>query len=577
MILSLHISNIALIEDLTLNFSKGLHVMTGETGAGKSIVVDAVNLVLGGRGDRDLIRTGKGKASVEAVFDVSGDVEVMDYLTGQEITVEDGQVTLYREITSSGRNVCRVCGVLTPLAVLRETASLLMDVHGQHEGRFLMDPRYHLGFLDESGDEQHARLMEETQKACQEFLDIHRQYARLARENERKQFRMETLKKSLDEIRKARLKPGEDAELEREQQKLRHNGKIIHAVRTAHGCLSAGEEASALTQLKGAMDALGGIAELDPKYASLSERISSAYYELEEAGYEIASMLETNEFDPRRAQQVDQKLDLIRHLKKTYGETIEAILEKAGQMQEEYDALASLDEQLEAVTQQHRKLLAAYRQKARELSASRHALAEAFEKNMRGQLADLGMEKTVFSVSFAPPPARQQLPQPLGEDAVEFMLSANPGEPLKGLSKIASGGELSRIMLALKSLEAERGGVGCMVFDEIDTGISGRMAQVVAEKMSLIARSRQVICVTHLPQIAAMADHEFLVEKHEENGRTNTSVHLLTDEERIHEVGRMISGTDGTDTSAQAHAAHMLSSAANFRAVRDGIAPQSAN
>ena len=165
----------------------------------------------------------------------------------------------------------------------------------------------------------------------------------------------------------------------------------------------------------------------------------------------------------------------------------------------------------------------------------------------------------------------------LGEDAVEFMISANPGEPLKGLSKIASGGELSRIMLALKSLEAERGGVGCMVFDEIDTGISGRMAQVVAEKMSLIARSRQVICVTHLPQIAAMADHEFLVEKHEEGGRTNTSVHLLTDEERIHEVGRMISGTDGTDTSAQAHAAHMLSSAANFRAVRDGIAPQSTN
>ena len=294
---------------------------------------------------------------MEAVFDVSGDVEVMDYLASQEITVEDGQVTLYREITSSGRNVCRVCGVLTPLGVLRETATLLMDVHGQHEGRFLMDPRYHLGFLDESGDERHAQLMEETQKACQAFLDVHRQYARLARENERKQFRMETLKKSLDEIRKARLKPGEDAELEREQQKLRHNGKIIHAVRTAHGCLSAGEEASALTQLKGAMDALSGIAELDPKYASLSERISSAYYELEEAGYEIASMLETNEFDPRRAQQVDQKLELIRHLKKTYGETIEAILEKAGQMQEEYDSLASLDEQLEAVTQQHRKLL----------------------------------------------------------------------------------------------------------------------------------------------------------------------------------------------------------------------------
>lgn len=569
----MHIRNIALIEELTLNFSKGLHVMSGETGAGKSIVVDAVNLVLGGRADRDLIRTGTTKASVEAVFDVSGDVEVMDYLSTQEITCDDGQVTLYREMTSSGRNVCRVCGVLTQLSVLRETAALLMDVHGQHEGRFLMDPRYHLGFLDESGNEQHFLLMEQTEKACRDFLEVHRQYARLARENERKQFRMETLKKSLDEIRKARLKPGEDTELEREQLKLRHNGKITHAVRAAHGYLSAGEEASALTQLKGAKDALSGIAELDAKYASLAERISNAYYELEEAGYEIASMLETNEFDPRRAQQVDQKLELIRHLKKNYGETIEAILARGQQMQEEYDALASLDEQLEEVTQQHKKLLSAYRQKAKELSLSRQALAESFEQKMMVQLADLGMEKTVFKVAFAPPPARQQLPQPLGEDAVEFMISANPGEPLKELSKIASGGELSRIMLALKSLEAERGGVGCMVFDEIDTGISGHMAQVVAEKMSLIARSRQVICVTHLPQIAAMADHEFLVEKHEEDGRTNTSVHLLTEEERIREVGRMISGTEGTDSSAQAHAAHMLSSAATFRAVRDGIAP----
>ena len=573
MILSLHIHNIALIEDLTLDFSQGLHVMSGETGAGKSIVVDAVNLVLGGRADRDLIRTGTTKASVEAVFDVSGDVEVMDYLSSQEITCDDGQVTLYREMTSGGKNVCRVCGVLTQLAVLRETAALLMDVHGQHEGRFLMDSRYHLGFLDESGDEQHLQLMEETQKACHDFLDVHRQYARLARENERKQFRMETLKKSLDEIRKAHLKPGEDTELEKEQQKLRHNGKIMHAVRTAHGCLSAGEEASVLTQLKGAMDALGSIADLDPKYASLSERTSSAYYELQEAGYEIASMLETNEFDPRRAQQVDQKIDLIRHLKKNYGETIEEILFREKQLQEEYDSLASLDEQLEEVMQRHKKLLSAYRQKAKELSISRHRLAENFERNMMVQLADLGMEKTVFRVAFASPPARQQLPQPLGEDTVEFMISANPGEPLKGLSKIASGGELSRMMLALKSLEAERGGVGCMVFDEIDTGISGHMAQVVAEKMSLIARSRQVICVTHLPQIAAMADHEFLVEKHEEEGRTNTSVHLLTEEERIREVGRMISGTDGTDSSAQAHAAHMLTSAANFRAIRDGIAP----
>ena len=209
MIQSLHIRNIALIEDLTLQFAQGLHVMTGETGAGKSIVVDAVNLVLGGRADRDLIRTGTTRASVEAVFDISGDVFVADYLNSQQIFVEDHQVTLYREMTAT-RNVCRVCGVVTPVSVLKETASLLMDVHGQHEGRFLLDPRYHLGFLDESGNDAHQQLLKETEQACNAFLECHRQYGRLVRENERKQFRMESLKKSLGEIGKARLRPGED-------------------------------------------------------------------------------------------------------------------------------------------------------------------------------------------------------------------------------------------------------------------------------------------------------------------------------------------------------------------------------
>ena len=571
MIRSLHIQNIALIEDLTLTFSRGLHVMTGETGAGKSIVVDAVNLVLGGRADRDLIRTGTNRASVEAVFDISGDVFVQDYLNSQQIYVEDGQVTLYREMTAS-RNVCRVCGVVTPLAVLRDTAALLMDVHGQHEGRFLLDPRYHLGFLDENGGDRHQQLLKETEQACAAFLECHRQYGRMVRENERKQLRVESLKKALSEIGKARLKPGEDAALEKEQQKLKHNGRIVSALKNAYGLMSAGEDISALTQIKSAVNFLDSIRELDETYQVLSDRAKEAYYELEEVGYELAGLLDRDDFDPKRALAVDQKLDLIRRLKKQYGGSIEEILEKEKEMQDELDALEGLEDRLEALTAEHRKLLAAYRAKARELSQSRHALAESFEKNMLKQLADLGMEKPRFEVAFAPPPGRQQLPQPAGEDQVEFMISANPGEPLKSMSRIASGGELSRIMLALKSLEAERGGVGCMVFDEIDTGISGRMAQVVAEKMSMIARSRQVICVTHLPQIAAMADHEFLVEKREEEGRTNTSVRLLTDEERVAEVGRMVGGTEGSDESARQHASHMLETAAAFRAERDGTA-----
>ncbi|MBE5804608.1 MAG: DNA repair protein RecN [Clostridiales bacterium] len=566
MILSMRMHNIALIEELTMDFAHGLHVMTGETGAGKSIVVDAVNLVLGGRADRELIRTGTDKAWVEAVFDAQGSQEVEAFLNKQEIDF-DGVVTLYREISRSGRNLCRVCGVVMPVAVLRELAALLMDVHGQHEGQFLMDPRFHLRFLDESGDEDHQLLRRQVEEAYQAFIVNHRRYARLVKENEQKHYRMETLKKSLDELSKAKLKPGEEEELTQEKERFRHSEKIATAVQLAHQAISAGEDTeSLLVKLKGAATALSGLAGLGETYKNLAARCESAYYELEEVGYELADIIENGEFDPARAEYVETRLDLIRRLERKYGESIPVILAEQEKMQEEYDNYASMDHQVATLGAEHKKLLAAYRALARQLTGSRTALAERFEKNMMAQLADLGMGKTVFQVAFAPKPEGKQLmPQAIGDDTVEFMISPNPGEPLKPLSKIASGGELSRLMLAIKSLEAEHGGVGCMVFDEIDTGISGRMAQVVAEKMALIARSRQVICVTHLPQIAAMAHHQFLVEKRVEEGRTNTSVRMLTGEERIGEVARMMGGADGSEDSARNHAALMLDKASELR------------
>lgn len=565
MILSMRMHNIALIEALTMEFASGLHVMTGETGAGKSIVVDAVNLVLGGRADRDLIRTGTDKAWVEAVFDAADNREAADFLQQQEIDF-DGTVTLYREISRSGRNLCRICGVVMPVAVLKELAALLMDVHGQHEGQFLMDPRYHLRFLDESGDERHRQLLDQVEAAYQAFIVNHRAYARLVKENEQKTFRMEGLKKSLDELNKAKLKAGEEEELTAEKERFRHAEKIAAAVQLAHQNIAAGEDAaSLLTKLKEASVALGGLEALGEPYKSLAARCESAYYELEEVGYELADIIENGEFDPARAEYVETRLDLIRRLERKYGEHIPAILAEQERMQEEYDNYASMDQQVAALGAEHKKLLGAYRALARELTQARQALARTFEQNMMAQLRDLGMEKTVFQVMFAQKPGKLPMPRPLGDDTVEFMISPNPGEPMKPLSKIASGGELSRMMLAIKSLEAEHGGVGCMVFDEIDTGISGRMAQVVAEKMALIARSRQVICVTHLPQIAAMAHHQFLVEKQVEDGRTNTSVRMLSDEERIGEVARMMGGADGSEDSARSHAALMLQKTAQIR------------
>ncbi|MBR4080851.1 MAG: DNA repair protein RecN [Clostridia bacterium] len=540
MILSLRVHHLALIESLTMEFREGLHVMTGETGAGKSIVVDAVNLVLGGRADRDLIRTGTDKAWVEATFDMTEGVAAL--LAAQEIE-HDGVVTLYREISRSGRNLCRVCGIAMPVGFLREVAALLMDVHGQHEHQFLMDPRMHMDFLDAAGDDSHAALMQQVEAAWAAFMDNHRRYAKLVKENEQKHYRMAELEKALGELNKARLKPGEEEALTQERERFRHAEKIAAGVQTAYGAISAGEDsASLLTRLKEAMDALKGLSGLGEPYASLAQRCESSYYELEEIGYELADLTESDEFDPRRAEQVETRLDLIRRLERRYGENIPAVLAEQERMQEEFDRYTSMDQQVEKMGQEHKRLLAQYRQLARQLTEARKALAKQFEQRMMAQLRDLGMEKTVFEVTFAPRPERLPMPQPKGDDVLEFSISPNPGEPMKPLSKIASGGELSRIMLAIKSLEAEKGGVGCMVFDEIDTGISGRMAQVVAEKMALIARRRQVICVTHLPQIAAMAHHQFLVEKQVEDGRTHTGVRMLTPDERVGEVARMLGG-----------------------------------
>lgn len=570
MILSMRMRNIALIEELTLEFGEGLHVMTGETGAGKSIVVDAVNLVLGGRADRELIRTGTDKAWVEAVFDACDQPAVKAWAEAQAIDDYDGTVTLYREITRTGRNLCRVCGIVMPVSQLKEVAALLMDVHGQHDAQFLMNSQYHLLFLDAAGDDQYQALLAQVDEAYQAFITNHRQYGRLVRENEKKQYRMESLKKSLEELKKAKLKAGEDEQLTAEKERFRHSEKIATAIQTAHHAISASEDSeSVLTRVKEAASALRGLSNLGAPYDALAQRCESVYYELEELGYELSALAESGDFDPARAELVETRLDLIRRLERKYGETIPDVLAAQEQMQEEYDHFTSLDHQLSVMGAEHKRLLAAYRTLARQLTQARHELAAAFEQNMMSQLQDLGMGNTVFKVSFAlRPEGKVFMPQSVGDDVIEFMISPNPGEPLKPLSKIASGGELSRMMLAIKSLEAEKGGVGTMVFDEIDTGISGRMAQVVAEKMSIIARNRQVICVTHLPQIAAMAAHQFLVEKRVEGERTNTSVRLLDLDDRIGEVARMLGGADGSESSARSHAAHMISVAAQGQSNR---------
>ena len=561
MIQSLKIQNFVLIEELELFFREGMQVLTGETGAGKSIVVDAVNLVLGSRADRGLIRTGCEKASVEAVFETHEHHEIADILEREHIEYDGRTVSLYRELTQTGRNLCRVCGVIVPLALLKELSPLLMDIHGQHEHQFLMDPDMHLHFLDRMGNAEFQKLLKRTEAACVDFINIHRKYARLRREREQNEHRRDELEKNLRELHQARLQEDEEEGLQKECLRLRNAEKIGFVLRSAQEALSFGENGSTLDHIKAAMDSLSTLEKYDEHAAGLAKRCENAYYELEEVSFEISGMIVQTDADPQRLEKAEERLDLIRRFERKYGSTLKDVLSEAAKQEQEYKKLCSVEDELGELARAHKNALSFYRQTARSLSERRKELAKEFENKMMAQLNDLGMEKTEFSVFFMPEGEKKPMPQPFGDDRIEFMISPNAGEPLRPLAKIASGGELSRLMLAMKALESEGSGVDCMVFDEIDTGISGRMAQVVAEKMIAISRHKQVICVTHLPQIAAGADHQFLVAKRTSMNRTSTFIHELQRDERIREIARMISGAEGSIQQAQAYAKSMLEAA----------------
>ena len=571
MIQSLKIRNVVLIEELEIRFHEGMQVLTGETGAGKSIVVDAVNLILGSRADRGLIRSGCEKASVEAVFDVPGNPEISGILEREGIEYDGRTVVVWRELTASGRNICRICGVMVPVSLLKEIGGKLMDIHGQHEHQFLMDPQMHLQFLDRMAGPEDQEQLARTAKACADFAEVHRKYARLRKENETRAFRMLEMEKSLRELHAAKFRPAEEEELKQESLVLRNSEKIMSVLRNAQNGISTGENTeSALERIRASAAGLRSLEGYGDQMKSLAERCESAYYELEEITFELGRLMDESDHDPGRLEKVEERLDLIRRMERKYGPTLPDVLSEQKRMEEEYQRLCSLEDETEEIARTHRQLLAAYRREARELTVRRHRIAEDLERRMMAQLKDLGMEKTVFSVAFQPAPEdrKKLMPQPIGDDRIEFMIRPNPGEPLSSLAKIASGGELSRMMLALKTLEAEGSGVDCMVFDEIDTGISGRMAQAVAEKMIDISLHRQVICVTHLPQIAAAADHQFQVSKAEDGGRTHTSVSELNEGGRIREIGRMISGADGISMDAEQYAARMISAARGRKAGR---------
>ena len=563
MLQQLLIKNIALIDQIEITFGRGLHVLTGETGAGKSIVVDAVNLILGGRADRELIRTGCEKAYAEGLFELSDCAHARAWLDAHEIEYEENCLTVSREINLNGRSICRIQGIAVPLAQLRELSSMLMDMHGQHEHQSLLDDKNHLRCLDSLGDDAHIALQEETAVLYAAYHEAHAAFSRLKRESIHREEKLKQLRAQEEELSSAQLIEGEEEALSQEKERYRSIEKISQALRQASEALYEAGSSAAVEQTRTAMHALAPIERLGSDYAELYKRAESLYYDTEDLGLTVRGILDTLEDDPERAAQVEERLDMIRKLSRKYGATTGDMLKKLDEIHEELSQYESLETSLDRLKKKAQDAYRVYYASAMKLSESRKMLAKQFEAKMEAQLHDLNMKGTRFYVSFSDtPPA----PAANGMDQVSFLIAPNAGEEKKPLAKIASGGELSRVMLSLKSLSGERAEIPSMVFDEIDTGISGRTAQVVAQKMWDIAKYRQVICVTHLQQIAAMATRHYLVSKGEHDGRTNTSVRELDGTERIREIARMLSGVSENSESGMTHAENMLKEAAAYRA-----------
>jgi len=564
MLISMNVRNIALIEELDVQFHHGLHVLTGETGAGKSIVVDSINLVLGERADRSLIRTGCEKATVEALFDISDSQTIQALLKAESLESEGGLMPVFREISVSDRNVCRVCGVIVPLAFLRQITEILVDIHGQHEHQSLLSEQYHLAFLDAFGDDRHQTLRKDVEIRYHAWHEAGAKYSALRKENAQRVQRQETLESRIKELREAKPAVGEKELLTGQRIRFADHEKISGALKNIYQNLTASEGTNLGVNalLRGAVEESLRIAEYDERFKALSSRLQSACYEAEEMALDVRAMADGEDFDEDKYEQVLARLDVYRKLERRYGMEADELCNYYEELSQELKTLQSMDELLLKAEAQYKLTVSEYRAAAAALTASRKQTAVIFQEIIEKQLQELGMERTRFECVFTPHDSSgRQQPSPEGDDHVGFHISPNVGEPPKPLKKIASGGELSRIMLAMKAAAADKHLIPTMIFDEIDTGISGRIAGVVAEKMDAIARYHQVICVSHLPQIAAMADHQYLVEKNVTGERTVTTLKELDYEKRIEAVAGLLGAQPTDAASGVVHARNMIEAA----------------
>ena len=558
MLQSLYLENIALIEKLGIELFPGFNVLTGETGAGKSIIIDAVNFVLGERTSRDLIRNGAARAKVEAVFSLNEGDAAFAALDALGIECDGNELILSRELSAAGRNACRVNGTLVPVASLKSVSDTLVDIHGQHEHQALLDAENHISYLDAYCHAESLPIIEKIDAIISRRNELMlKRNSGFSSERERER-EMDMLRYQIEEIASANLEAGEEERLNAEKTVLLNAERIRTALETAHMALSGAEEGSALSAIDTARRSMRNIDALNKDYEALSDKIEELYYAAEDISFVLRDTSENVESDMQRLEEIEQRLKLISDLKRKYGRTVEDVIDfgkDAGTKLNELENAEALAAELDAKLD---KLKAEYNVAADELSKVRRAAGDRLKRDVLNELKDLGMAKAMFDVALSDASGGES--RKGGRETAEFMLSANPGEPLKPLEKVASGGELSRIMLCFKSIFADNDRVPTLIFDEIDTGISGRTAAVVGEKMLGIAKKHQVICVTHLAQIAALADAHLMVRKYDDGKNTFVETRQLNEEEKVQRIAQMMDG-ESDSPSALTHARELIARA----------------
>ena len=542
MLLEISIKNFAIIEAISLNFEKGMTVLTGETGAGKSIIIDAMNMMLGARATTDVIRHGAPKAEIEGLFSVENSHALQMIFDEQGIELGD-EIIIRREILQNGRSVSRVNGQMVNLSVLRSIGQYLVDIHGQHDQEELMRPQLHIQMLDGFGDADFLELKQAYQTNFDAYRKMRKQLLEIKKNQEEHRARIEMLEFQMAEIESASLQPGEDLKLNQERDKLLNHKNIADTLTNAYTMLD-NEEFSSLANVRSAMNDMESLEEYDVEYREISNSLSESYYVLEDVTKRLEDIIESLDFDGNRLIQIESRLDLIHAITRKYGGNVDDVLMYFAKITEEYNLLTGNHLSSDDMEAELKKLEVSLVDLASKLASARHNLAQQLEIEIQQELRDLYMDKARFQVQFTKGKFTRE-----GNESVEFYISTNPGEDFKPLVKVASGGELSRLMLAIKSAFSRKEGKTSIVFDEVDTGVSGRVAQAIAQKIHKIGQNGQVLAISHLPQVIAIADYQFFIEKISNDHSTVSTVRLLTVEERVEEVAKMLAGENVTEAA----------------------------